>query len=327
MNSLHSRLAESLRCTKLKASETELMGKLSSRYENPGHGSYSEWKQLMESLPDISPSFVDLDQAAPVIGRNTDCTVQQGEALRRGLMSLSPWRKGPFDVFGILIDAEWRSDLKWSRIMPCLESLHGKSVLDIGCSNGYYTLRMQGAGAAFVLGIDPVWRYAFQFSALQKYLPEPHLAFVLPFRLEEFTGLLSGFDTAFSMGVLYHQRHPGKHLDLVYSLLRAGGQFLLETLIIESRATDALTPDGRYANMRNVWMVPSFKLVSAWLKAAGFIRTRLVDKTMTTVQEQRQTEWMKGYSLADALNPSNHHQTVEGHAAPLRACIIAEKPA
>ena len=327
MSSLHSRLAESLRRTKLRVSKTELISKLNYKYANPGHGSYVEWQQILESLPGISPSFVDLDQAAPVIGRNSDCTIHQSEALKQGLMSLSPWRKGPFNVFGILIDAEWRSDWKWSRILPYLGGLNGKSILDIGCGNGYYTLRMQGTGAAFVLGIDPVWKYAFQYSALQKYLPEPHLAFVLPFRLEEFTGLLSGFDTAFSMGVLYHQRYPRKHLDQVYSLLRAGGQLLLETLIIESSVADAFTPDGRYANMRNVWMIPSYKLVSAWLKASGFIRIRLVDKTMTTVQEQRQTEWMTGYSLADALNPDNHHQTVEGYAAPLRACIIAEKPA
>ena len=321
-----SQLAALLEHTRLEGFQAELMDRLDRRYAHPGHGNFHDWQRILESLPDISPSFVDLDQAAPVIGSAADCTVQHGVLLEQGLKALSPWRKGPFNVFGIGIDAEWRSNWKWARIAPHLGNLQGKVVLDIGCGNGYYALRTQASGASLVLGVEPVWRHVFQFSALQKYLPGSQRTFVLPFRLEDLPDTLSGFDTVFSMGVLYHRRQPRDHLDRVYQLLNKGGQLVLETLIIENDDTEVLIPDERYANMRNIWVLPGYTLLEAWLKASGFIGIRLIDKTRTTIQEQRQTAWMTGYSLVHALDPGNHHRTVEGYPAPLRASVIAEKP-
>ena len=86
------------------------------------------------------------------------------DAERRALlMRLAPWRKGPFDIGGVHIDAEWRSDLKWQRVEGAIESLAGRRVLDVGCGNGYYALRMADAGADAVLGIDPTLLYVMQF--------------------------------------------------------------------------------------------------------------------------------------------------------------------
>ena len=326
MNPVHSQLAKSLSHTRLDAARPELMSLLDGRYANPGHGSFDDWQHIIGSLPDISPSVVDLGVAAPVIGKASDCTAQHGFKLKRSLMVLSPWRKGPFRVFGIDIDAEWRSDWKWLRIAPHLGNLQGKLILDIGCSNGYYALRMQASGACLVLGVEPMWQYVFQFSALQRYLPDPQGVFILPCRLEDLPSVLSGFDMIFSMGVLYHQRQPRHHLDRVYKLLHAGGKFLVESLVIEDDNAEALVPEGRYANMRNISVIPSHKLLKAWLKESGFINIRLIDTSRTTVQEQRQTEWMTGYSLVHALDPENPHRTIEGYPAPLRACVLAEKP-
>lgn len=326
MTPSRSQLVASLEHTGLENFQAELMDRLDRRYIHPGHGSFNDWQHILESLPDISASFVDLDQGTPVIGRAADCTAQRRVLLKQGLKALSPWRKGPFNVFGIDVDAEWRSDWKWSRIAPHLSSLQGKVVLDIGCGNGYYALRMQASGASLVLGVEPAWRYVFQFSALQKYLPGPQRTFVLPFRLEDLPDAFSGLDTVFSMGVLYHRRQPRDHLGRVYRLLQKGGQLVLETLIIEHNNGGVLVPDERYANMRNVWMIPGYALLEAWLKASGFINIRLIDKTRTTFQEQRQTAWMTGYSLAHALDQDDYHRTVEGYPAPLRACVIAEKP-
>ena len=51
---------------------------------------------------------------------------------------------------------------------------------------------------------------------------------------------------------------------------------------------------------------------------------RLIDLTTTTLQEQRQTEWMRFYSLNQALDTDNHGLTIEGHPAPVRAMVLAD---
>ena len=149
--------------------------------------------------------------------------------------------------------------------------------------------------------------------------------FVLPISFEEMPENTPGFDTIFSMGVLYHRQEPQAHLNKVYASLIEGGQLVLETLIIDDEDADVLIPNERYANMRNVWVIPSIDLLKTWLVEAGFVNIKVVDTTLTTIKEQRQTEWMARYSLEQALNPDDHSLTIEGYQAPLRATIIAEK--
>ena len=324
---IFSRLAASLERTRFEVAFTKLLAQTEQKYAQPRHRHFDGWQRCIGSLPDMAPSFIDLDRTAPVIGRAADGTGEQIALLRQGLQALCPWRKGPFDVFGIDIDAEWRSDWKWARIAPHLGSLQNCNVLDIGCGNGYYAMRMQGLGARLVLGLEPTWIHVFQFLALYKYLPIPQRTFVLPLRLEELPEDLSGFDLAFSMGVLYHCREPRNHLERVFRVLRAGGRVVLETLIINDQGAEALVPIERYANMKNVWVIPSYTLLEAWLVEAGFVRVRLLDQSRTIVQEQRPTDWMKGHSLVHALDPNDSGLTIEGYPAPLRACIVAEKPA
>ena len=316
---------ELLNSTRLKEFQVELIKQLDNKYTDPKHGNFSEWQQVVKSLPKITPSLIYLDKEAPIIGNSNDCTSEVRQSLEDKLKTLSPWRKGPFKVFGIYIDSEWRSDLKWTRLAPHIKDLNDKLVLDIGCNNGYYALRMQAMGAKFVMGIEPTWLYVFQYLAVQNYLVHEQRAFVLPFALEELPEALTGFDTIFSMGVLYHRQEPLMHINQVHKLLDRGGQFVLETLIIEDKNADVLIPNERYANMRNVWMIPSYALIDQWLKESGFVNIQLIDSTKTTTGEQRQTDWMTGYSLADALNPNDPNLTIEGYPAPLRATVIADK--
>ncbi len=318
------KLIEALHASKLKDVQSKILALLDEKYANPKHGHFNDWKDIYESLPEILATESNFGEDTVLIGKENDISLAQRKLLEAQLKELSPWRKGPFNLFGIHIDTEWRSDWKWARIAPHVE-LKDQLVLDIGCGNGYYALRMQSMGAKLVIGIDPSWHYAFQFHALQKYSSKPQQAFVLPFSLEEFPEVLEAFDTIFSMGVLYHRQEPQVHLNQIYSMLRKGGQFVLETLIIDDKDADVLIPNERYANMRNVWMIPSIELLSTWLKDSGFINIKVVDTTMTTIEEQRQTEWMTRYSLEQALNPSDHSLTIEGYQAPLRATVIANK--
>ncbi len=133
---------------------------------------------------------------------------------------------------------------------------------------------------------------------------------------------LGAFDTVLSLGVLYHRREPLTHLKELIGCLRPGGQLVLETLV-HTDADHVLVPEGRYAQMRNVWAVAGTNRVLDWMREAGLHDARLVDETPTTTDEQRATEWMTFQSLADFLDPNDHTLTREGHPAPRRAIFTA----
>jgi tRNA (mo5U34)-methyltransferase len=236
-----------------------------------------------------------------------------------------PWRKGPFQVGKTLIDTEWRSDWKWQRISRHIQSLEGKQVLDIGCGNGYHLFRMLGAGADLALGIDPTILFNYQFSLLQK-LSQPNRAYLLPLRSEHLPQF-GGFDTVFSLGVLYHRRSPIDHLKELLSFAKPGGELVLETLIVEGDQNTLLIPRDRYAKMANVWFIPSTSMLELMLRRAGFIDVKTVDVNVTSLEEQRATKWMQFQSLEDYLDPTDKTKTVEGYPAPTRAVLVARKPA
>ena len=102
---------------------------------------------------------------------------------------------------------------------------------------------------------------------------------------------------------------------------------LLETLVVPGNAETALVPADRYANMRNVWFLPSEAACERWLHRAGFTDVELHDSTTTTTAEQRSTDWMPYQSLADALDPDNGDRTIEGYPAPHRALFSARRQA
>ena len=88
----------------------------------------------------------------------------------------------------------------------------------------------------------------------------------------------------------------------------------------------SLIPEERYAKMRNVWFIPSIPTMLLWLRKCGYKNVRCVDENLTSLQEQRATEWMTFESLADFLDPQDVHKTIEGYPAPKRAVFIADAP-
>ena len=100
----------------------------------------------------------------------------------------------------------------------------------------------------------------------------------------------------------------------------------METLVIEGNEQDILVPKGRYAKMPNVWFIPSVAALENWISKTGFIDIQCVDESVTSLEEQRATDWMKFHSLKDFLDPNNSDLTFEGYPRPRRAAIIARKP-
>jgi tRNA (mo5U34)-methyltransferase len=287
------------------------------------HGDLAAWQEALGCLPSPEIASTSLSEARVRAGRAEDCDEATRRAIRTQLMRLHPWRKGPYEICGLRIDSEWRSDLKWSRLQRKIEPLAGRLVLDVGCGNGYYAWRMAGEGARAVIGIDPHQLYLFQFAALRHFLGGSWPVHLLPLGLEDLLPNLRAFDTVFSMGVLYHRRSPFSHLEALRGCLRPGGELVLETLVIEAGSERVLVPESRYAKMRNVWFIPSPETLSAWLVRAGYAHIRVLDVTPTTPEEQRSTPWMRYESLADFLDPADPRRTVEGYPAPCRAILTA----
>jgi tRNA (mo5U34)-methyltransferase len=282
--------------------------------KNNIHGDLPRWLKALDGLPE-GDGYVQLDRDVPALGRPAETP----GSLKDQLMKLHPWRKGPLELGGINVDTEWRSDWKWNRLKPHLD-LVGHQVLDIGSGNGYFGLRMLAAGAKLVVGIDPTVVFVMQWLAMQKL--GPGLSnYVLPLGIEDLPVETSGFDTVFSMGVLYHRRNPVKHLERLKKLTRPGGQFVLETLVLEGEGKATLEPNGRYARMRNVHAIPTLAVLHDWLQQAGLETVSVLDVSKTTTNEQRSTDWMTFESLKECLNADNPSQTIEGHPAPIRAAL------
>lgn len=297
----------------------ELVRRAQAAMEGSGHGDLSRWRAALDALPAPTPGY-ELDRPAPRLGAPAD----DPGALAALLMALHPWRKGPLEVGGVMIDSEWRSDWKWARVAPHVE-LRDCTVLDVGCGNGYFGWRMLGAGARCVVGIDPTLVFVMQWLAQAHFVPGlPN--FILPLRDSELPRGLAGFDAVFSMGVLYHRRRPERHLAALFRWLRPGGQLVLETLVLDDPGDACLVPDGRYARMRNVWHLPALGRLQRELREAGFSDVVVVDVTPTTTAEQRSTAWMRFESLDRCLQPGDPSRTVEGHPAPVRAAVLACRP-
>ncbi len=302
-----------------------LPSKVARAFNDSPHGDWPGWKSIIEQMPQLTPSSVDLNTGTVRIGKSTDCDPLDRENLEKLLRQLHPWRKGPYSVFGIHIDTEWRSDWKWERLRGHIQPLKGRRLLDVGCGNGYHCWRMAGAGAQLVVGMDPYLLFIAQFRALQRFVRDDRVH-LLPLGIEAKPQDPAGFDSVFSMGVLYHRRSPIDHLMELRSCLRSGGELILETLVIEGKTGEVLVPEGRYAKMRNVWFIPSCPTLELWLKRCGFKDVRLVNVCETTTEEQRSTGWMTYESLPDYLDPKDRRLTVEGLPAPRRAIFLASCP-
>ena len=302
-----------------------LPSQLEGRLVVSRHGDLERWKAILARLPDIRAGRVHLDGDIVRVGGSDDIDATLSVTIESSLRALQPWRKGPYRVHGVHIDAEWRSDLKWRRFCDHIQPLSGRTVLDVGSGNGYHCWRMKGAGAKLVVGIDPSLLSVMQFHAIKRFAGDWPV-YVLPLGIEDVPAEMKAFDTVFSMGVLYHRRSPMDHLLELRGCLRPGGELVLETLVVAGEQGRVLVPEGRYAQMRNVWFIPSCPTLMAWLRRCGYRGIRLIDVTATTPREQRSTDWMRFQSLPDFLDPQNPQLTREGLPAPVRAIFLAESP-
>lgn len=309
--------------------KTQLPALIDEALHPQGNGNLPRWLEGLQRLKGFTGNTdFSLNQAMVSVANNQTLDTQKTQELEEILRVFHPWRKGPFSIHNIHIDTEWRSDWKWDRVRPHLADLKGRNVLDIGCGSGYHLWRMVGEQANLAVGVDPSLLSMSQFLVLKHFIGESMPAYFLPLTLEQLPVSKKGgaFDTVFSMGVLYHRRSPIDHIYDLKNQLLPGGELVLETLVIPESYGQALVPDDRYAQMRNVWFLPCVKELTHWLERCGFLNVRCVDVDQTSIEEQRTTDWMTWNSLETFLDPNDPNKTIEGYPAPMRAVMVCNKP-
>ena len=324
-NQIYHPLLDQIRNTDLHPWLDDIARGIQDNLYASNNGHLPGWINSFERMPQALPSCLHYDQEAITIGHPNDLPEDQRHVLKECLGSLRPWRKGPWNYFGVELDTEWRSNLKWDRLKNAISPLQDRLVLDIGSGNGYYAYRMAGERTKLALGIDPYLLYVVQSLFAHRYLPESVPSWVIPFSIEQLPEAIPAFNSVFSMGVLYHRRSPLDHLFEIRSLLAPEGELILETLVVNGSEGYSLLPKGRYAKMRNTWFIPSCLTLEAWLKRCGYRGINLVDVSSTTFKEQRSTEWMHFDSLRTFLDPKDPTKTIEGYPAPKRAIFVASR--
>jgi tRNA (mo5U34)-methyltransferase len=242
--------------------------------------------------------------------------------LERIARLMMPWRKGPFDLFGLFIDTEWRSDLKYNFLRPHF-NLSGKKVADIGCNNGYYMFRFLEDEPSKMVGFDPSALFKTQFDLINHFVKSDIVYELLG--VEHLPYYEEKFDVIFCLGVLYHRSDPIAMLKTLRQGLEEGGEVYLDTFIIDGDEPVALCPSESYSKITNVYFVPTLTALENWCIRAGFSSFEVLGTILTTADEQRKTDWIESQSLEDFLDPADSTKTVEGYPAPKRGYIRIRK--
>lgn len=235
-------------------------------------------------------------------------------SLARALM---PWRKGPFRIDNFEIKTEWNSYIKFDILAPHID-IEGKTVVDIGCNNGYYSFRMLPFNPAKIIAIDPWPIFYLQFLFMNKFIRTDKIDFRL-IGMEDMTAEGIKADTIFCLGVLYHRADPISALKEIKACLNDGGELIIDNLVLMQDGYFALCPPESYAKMTNAYFIPTIDTMRSWLLRAGFKDIELIGVKKTELSEQRKTEWIEGLSLDSFLDPKDDTKTVEGFDAPVRA--------
>ena len=285
---------------------------------------FLRYRKPFEHLAAFQAKHVDCTGDTVILGGADEVSEQDRTAIHTSLQAFMPWRKGPFSVFGIDIDAEWRSCRKWQRLLPVLPDLREKNVADIGCNNGYYMFRMSEHRPRFVLGFEPSVQHYYSFKALNSIASIGQLNIDL-LGVEHLPLFSSCFDVIFLMGIIYHRPSPIDTLRDVYEALSPGGTLILESQAIPGDDSLALFPQTTYAKAPGVYFIPTGRCLANWMKKAGFERVDLFCSHPMSNEEQRRTEWMTFESYTDFLKDGNPLLTAEGYPAPHRVFLRGSK--
>lgn len=285
---------------------------------------FLRYRLPFESVKQVRAVHCDFTNDCVTIGQKNEISREKSDQILDVLRGFMPWRKGPFRIFDIDIDAEWRSERKWNRILPELPDLEDKIVGDIGCNNGYYMFRMIPHRPKFVLGFEPYLQHYYTFRTLNSFARQKNLRIEL-LAIEHLPLFPGCFDVLFCLGILYHRQSPIDSLRDICTALKPGGSVILESQAVPGEESMALFPEKTYAKVPGTWFVPTARCLQNWLTRCGFTKVQQFCMHPMSNQEQRRTEWMVFESYDDFIDKTDPTRTIEGYPAPWRVFFIATK--
>jgi len=284
------------------------------------------WKNIIPRVESISslPSFnnIEVEFNDAITIKIADASQDDIDKIEELAKAHIPWRKGPFAINNLMIDTEWRSNIKYDLLRPYFD-INDKIVGDIGCNNGYYLFRMLEENPKRLVGFDPSAIFYTQFKFINHFIKSDIIYEMLG--VEHIEYYHHKFDILFCLGVLYHRSDPIAMLKSLYNSLNKNGELILDTFMIDGDDEIALTPNKRYSKIPNIYFIPTIPALINWCKRAGFSRVEVLETMVTTADEQRATKWVYEQSLEDFLDPNDSSKTVEGYPAPKRVYIKAFK--
>lgn len=178
---------------------------------------------------------------------------------------------------------------KWQTFADRLPAdLSGKTVLDIGCNAGFYSIEMKRRGADRVVAVDFDERYLAQ-AQLAAEVCDVEVEFQ-QLSVYDVAKLGEKFDVVLFLGVLYHLRYPLLALDLIHEHV-ATDLFVFQSMQRGSEQVDRVRKDypfceqehfgspgypkmhfieHRYAGDPTNWWTPNRACSEAMLRSAGF---------------------------------------------------------
>lgn len=290
------------------------------------HKNRKNIKQKLEAnnIAQVSNIIASLPRESSKITLDDIITIETKNANQSQIIDiahkLKPWRKGPFDICGTLIDSEWNSAIKYNIIKNHL-NIKNKTIADIGCNNGYYMFRMLKLNPKVIIGFDPSAHCFNQFHFINHFI-NSNIKFEL-LGIEDLMHYDIKFDVILCLGVLYHRTNPIDCIKILKQSLNKNGELILDCLIIDSNEPIVLSP-LRYAKMKNAYFIPSIRALKNWLIRGGFSDIEIIATKQTNLNEQRKTDWINGESLDDFLDKNDPTKTIEGYQAPNRIYLKAK---
>lgn len=275
-------------------------------------------RDMIQKLPNLKTSVTFGD----TIVINALFDDEMSLRIQDAALALRSWRKGPFQIGELLIDAEWKSFIKYNILRPHF-NIQNKKVADIGCNNGYYLFRMLQEKPKKLVGFDPTALFWCQFDFINHFVKTDIVYELLGVEDLPFYG--EKFDTLFCLGVLYHRSDPIGCLKSLFSAMEEKGELFLDTFMIEGEGDFVLCPKNSYSKIPNVYFIPTINALKNWCEKAGFKSFEILALSVTDANEQRRTKWVLGQSLEDFLDKNDKTKTIEGYPAPKRVYVKLTK--
>lgn len=282
-------------------------------------GVRERYAAVWQALAQLPEDFVLQDGDAPVLRRNEgELTDQQRQAFEQIITALSPWKKGPYLLGQRFIDSEWRSELKWQRLLPHLPPLKDVSIADIGCNNGYFMLRMLAHRPERIVGFEPYLKHAVHHCVWRHLLADYRDKVALePMGIQHCDLWPEGFDVMFCLGILYHHTDPVGMLRTMAKALRKKGTIIIDCQGIAGDEELCLVPKQRYAGAAGIWFLPTLPALKNWIRRAGYSYCKVIFDAPLRGDEQRRSKDADIKSLGDFLSEDGEC-TAEGYPAPRR---------